>query len=212
MRLRATLLSLLFGSLVSAAIIDRIAIVVNNGIIKDSDIERYIRVTSFLDAAPFSVNSSTRKDAANHLIDQLLIRREISLGGYGSATDQEAEAQLDQLVKQRYRSEQSLDNTLKRYGLDQLQLREQFKWQLTVLRFVDVRFKPAAFVTDEQIQSYYNEHEAALHQQYPGRTAEYLRPDIENILRGEQVNKLFFDWLDDQKKESKIKYLEEGLR
>ena len=212
MRYRALMLFCLATALASATIIDRIAIVVNNGIIKDSDIDRDIRVTGFLNSGKMDLSLASRKEAANHLIEQIFIRREISLGGYGAATPEEASQQLQQLESQRYRSQVAFNQALQRYDINELEMREHFQWQLTVLRFIDLRFKPAVLVTDEQIQTYHREHAADLRKQFPGKTLDELRPQIEDNLRGEQVNQLFFAWLDQQRKDSKIKYLEESLR
>src|SRR2546421_3945481 len=41
---------------------------------------------------------------------------------------------------------------------------------LTVLRFIDVRFKPAVLVTDDEIEKYYRDHAAALRREYPSKS------------------------------------------
>jgi hypothetical protein len=80
----------------------------------------------------------------------------------------------------------------------------QFQWQLTVLRFIDVRFQPAVVVSDQEIATYYREHpsKASLND---------MRDKIHDILGGEKVNQLFFAWLDDQRKEVKISFREGSL-
>jgi hypothetical protein len=205
-------LVLLAQSLVYAVIIDRIAVVVGNSIIKDSDIERDIRVTSFLDGQPLDLSTAKRKEAVTHLIDQVFIRQEIQVGGYPVATLQQADVQLDRLKKQRFRTEPSLEQALKHYGLTDLELRTHFRWQLTVLKFIDVRFKPAVLVTDDEIEKYYRQHAAALQREYPGKSMDDIRDHIRDILTAEGVNKQFFAWLDEQRSNTKIRYLEESLR
>jgi len=198
--------------LMHAVIIDRIAVVVGNSIIKDSDIDRDIRVTSFLDGRPLDITPARRKEALGHLIDQVFIRREIQIGSYPIATLQEADAQLDRLKKQRFKTQAAYEAALKRYGLTELELRTQFQWQLTVLRFIDTRFKPAVLVSDDEIEKYYREHAAALRRQYPGKSLDDLRDHIRDILTAEGVNQQFFAWLDAQRSETKVKYLEASLR
>jgi len=194
-----------------AVIIDRIAIVVGNAIIKDSDIQRDIRVTDFLNSAPLDLTIAARKKAANRLLDQIFIRREIRIGAYPTATLAEADRQLASLKKQRFRSEASYQQALRRYGLTELELRTQFQWQLTVLRFIDLRFKPAVMVTDEDVENYYHAHAAALRREHPGESVDDLHDQIRDILSGERVNQQFFAWLNDQRKENKIQYREESL-
>lgn len=212
MRARATLMLVLAQSLVYAVIIDRIAVIVGSSIIKDSDIERDVRVTSFLDGQPLNLSLAKRKQAIGHLIDQVFIRNEIQIGSYPLATLQEADEQLDRLKKQRFRTQAAFEQALKRYGLTELELRTQFQWQLTVLKFIDARFKPAVLVTDDEIEKYYQQHAAALKRQYPGKSLDDLRDQIRDILTAEGVNKEFFAWLDEQRSGTKIQYVEENLR
>ena len=211
MRRRAVAVSLVFNCLALAVIIDRIAVIVGNSIVKDSDIDRDIRVTSFLNNQPLNLTSTTRKQAASRLIDQIFIRREIRIGDYPITTPEEADRQLEGLKKQRFRTEAEFQQALRRYGITNLDLRTQFQWQLTVLRFIDVRFKPAVLITDDQIEKYYHDHAAALRKQYPGKSLDDFREQIRDILTGEQVNQQFFAWLDDQRKNSKIVFREESL-
>jgi|SRR5580658_1301896 hypothetical protein len=203
---------LLFAVLAHAVVIDRIAILVNGKIIKQSDIDRDTRVTEFLNRERLNLSAGTRKAAANRLIDQVFIRGDLELGGYPEATLSDADRELDLIKAQRYPNSAAFNRVLASYGLTQLDLRTEFQWQLTVLSFIDRRFKPAAVVSDEEIQNYFAEHRAALERANPGKTAlDDFRQQIENTLSGEKVNQLFFSWLDEQRKQAKIQYLEEGF-
>jgi hypothetical protein len=187
-----------------AVIIDRIAIIVGNSIVKDSDIDRDLRVTAFLNGQPLDLGDAARKKAAGRLIDQVFIRREIRIGDYATATLQEADQQLGDLKKQRFKTDAAFEQSLRRYGLTELDLRTLFQWQLTVLRFIDVRFKAAVLVTDDEVAAYYHAH--------PSKASlDDMRDKIRDILTGERVNKLFFAWLDEQRKDVKIRFREESL-
>jgi hypothetical protein len=213
MRYRIAMLLILTSYLAPAVIIDRIAIVVGKAMVKDSDIERDIRVTDFLNGDPVSFSPAERKNAANRLIDQTFIRREIRVGDYSTATAEDAEKQLEVMKREKFRTDAAYQSTLHRYGLTELELKEQFQWQLTVLQFVDARFKPAAYVSDAEIEKYYKEHSLALRRQFPGKSSlSDLRSDIQNIIAGERVNQLFFSWLDEQRKQMKIQYFEASLQ
>ena len=209
---RATILLLLAHSLLYSVIIDRIAVIVGDSIIKDSDIDRDIRVTSLLNNQPLDLTPAKRKDAVSHLIDQIFIRKEIEIGSYPVATYQEADAQLQRLIRDRYKSQPAFNQVLNGYGLTELDLRTHFKWQLTVLKFIDVRFKPAVLITDDEIEKYYRQHAAALQREYPGKSLDDLHDKIHDILTAEGVNQQFFAWLDDQRKTTKIQYLEASLK
>jgi hypothetical protein len=213
MHLRILMTGLLCNCLAYPVIIDRIAVRVGNSIIKDSDIDRNLRVTDFLNDQPLNMNNEARREASKRLIDQVFIRREIQLGDYPRATWEEADQQLDRLKKERYKTQDALQSAIHRYGLVEPDLRFEFHWQLTVLRFIDLRFKPAVLVTDEEIQKYYREHQAALRRANPGKNSlDDLRDQIRDILAGEKVNEQFFAWLDDQRKSNKVEFYEESLR
>jgi len=182
----ALLLPLIANFAVSGVLIDQIAIVVDKSIIKDSDIERDIRITEFLNNEPLNLKLAERKKTANKLIDQTFIRSEIRAGDYPTATVEEANTQLDSLIKKRYPSPSAFQHALKIYGLEETDLRDQFRWQLTVLHFIDSRFKPAVEMPE---------------------AGSMIESKVE-----EEVNHLFFSWLDQQHKNAKITFLEEGLQ
>ena len=213
MRWRVLITGVLCGCLAYPVIIDRIAVRVDNAIIKDSDIDRNIRVTEFLNDQPLNMNNEARREAGKRLIEQAFIRQEIRLGDYPQATWEEADQQLDRLKKERYKTQDAMQAAIRRYGLVEPDLRFEFRSQLTVLRFIDLRFKPAVLITDEEIQKYYREHRTALVRAHPGKNSlDDLRDEIRDTLAGEKVNEQFFAWLDDQRKNNKVEIYEESLR
>jgi hypothetical protein len=205
---------LLFSAAISASavIIDRIAIVVNQHIIKDSDINRDVRVTDFLNGAELNFGDAARKKAANRLLTQQFIRQEIRIGDYPSASTQQADKELSDLISNRFKTQTDFQQALSRYGLTRAELEMYFQWQLTVLDFIGARFKPAVYVTGKEVEAYYDAHAAALARKYPGKSPTQLREEAHDILAGEQVNKQFYSWLDQQRKNAKIHYLEESLQ
>jgi hypothetical protein len=196
----------------NAAIIDRIAIIVGDNIIKDSDIDRDLRITEFLNEQPLTLADAARKEAADRLINQMLIRHEIRTGEYPFASLEQAEQELHALITRRYKTHFTFEQALHRYGITEQELEIYFQWQLTVLDFINARFKPAVYITGQQIRKYYSEHAAALEREYPGQSFDQLRDRIRDILTGEQVNEEFFAWLNQQRSSSKIQYLEGNLQ
>jgi hypothetical protein len=83
----------------------------------------------------------------------------------------------------------------------------QLLWQLTVLRFIDERFRPGILLTDEEVRDYYNLHLAELKREYPKEQGyEALAPRIRTSLEGERINQQFETWLDDARKRDRIEY------
>lgn len=201
-----------FAIAASGVVIDQIAIVIGNSIIKDSDIDRDLRGTDFMNGAPLDLSDAARKKAASRLIDQVFIRREIESGDYPDASWKQTDEQIKRLVRQRFKTQAAFDAALRRYGFTDIDLRTLVQWQLTILSFINIRFKPAVLVTDEEIQKYYNEHAAALAREHPGKSLDDLREQIRQTLTGQGVNQQFFAWLDEQRKSNKIEYLEASLK
>ena len=120
------LLSFLLATAASAVVVDRIAVIVEKRVIKTSDIEREVRVTQFLNAEPLDLGTEARKQAAERLIDQAIIRREIEAGGYSMASEEDAARMLEQVKKERSGSAAA------KYGLTEDQLLRHLRWQVTV--------------------------------------------------------------------------------
>ena len=161
--MRRLILLLTFCGALNAAgvVIDRIAAIVGNHAIKLSDISRDLRITAFLNRTSTTETADAKRKSADRLVDQELIRQEIATGGYGRATDADAAALLRQITQSRYGgSDARLRQALVQYGLTEDELCAQLLWQLTVLRFIDERFRPGVLVTEDQVRSYYDEHPA----------------------------------------------------
>jgi len=207
MLIRCVVALFLAVALARAVIVDRIAIVAGKKIIKDSDIASELRLTAFLNQEPFALTPDARKKAAKRLLEQGLIRDELEAGDYPKATFAETQDTLKALIKSRYRTEAAYKNALVVYGISEEDLKARLLWQLTVLRFIDARFRSAAFVTDEEIRQYYDSHKREF-----GSDITASRGKIEELLAGERTNKAFYDWLDRKREETAVRYLEDSLK
>ncbi|MGI8989130.1 MAG: hypothetical protein ACR2I2_06045 [Bryobacteraceae bacterium] len=196
-------------SLQSAVVLDRIAVVVGKHAIKASDIERDLRLTEFLNREKLDLDADARHKAAERLIDQTIIRDEIANGGYSRPTDADVAALLNQLRKDRFGgSESRLRETLSSYGLSENRLRAQLLWQLTVLKFIDQRFRAGVLVTDDEVREYFDQHLASLKREYPKDNGfEALAPEIRASLEGERVNTNFTNWIEQARKRNRIEYM-----
>lgn len=197
----------------SAVILDRIAVIVGNHVIKTSDIQRDLRVTAFLNRQSLALTAQAKRQSAERLIDQEIIRQEILTGEYRRPPESEAGALEKQLIHDRFGdSEARLRQDLARYGLSEEQLRSQLLWQLTVLQFIDQRFRPEVYVSDEEVRAYYDQHQAELRKQHPeNSTFDALKEQIRQLLEGEQINQKFLAWLDEARKRYHIEYKQEAF-
>ena len=198
----------LCAMLPGAVVLDRIAVIAGTHVIKASDIDRDIRLTNFLNRAVLNFDPSSRREAADRLITQQIIRDEIVSGGYRRPPESEAAELEAQLRRDRFGgSEQRLRETLQRYGLTEAALREQLLWQITVLQFIDERFRAEAIVTDDDVRNYYNQHGTELQREHPKNNSyEALAPQIRTSLEGERINRGFNDWLDQMRKSYRVEF------
>jgi len=190
-----------------AVIVDRIAIVMGKKIIKDSDIVEDLRLTAFLNGETPAFTAAARKKSAERLVEQTLIREEVESGDHPWATIAQTQSTLEILVKSRFRTDAAYKSDLTRYEITEQELKDRLRWQLTVLRFIDSRFRSAAYASDDEIKQYYD-----AHRQQFGSGMDASRAKIEEILTGEKTNKAFYEWLDHRKQSAPIRYLEEGLK
>jgi peptidyl-prolyl cis-trans isomerase SurA len=191
-----------------AVILDRIAVIAGTHVIKTSDIERDIRLTDFLNRAPLDLKTSAKREAAERLITQEIIRDEIVSGGYRRPPEAEAVDLEAQLRRDRFGgSEPRLVEGLQHYGLTRAELRGQLLWQITVLQFIDERFRGGVVVTVDEVRDFYDGHYAELRQQYPKDDSfEALEPKIQTMLEGQRINQSFNEWLDQARKNYAVEF------
>jgi len=196
-----------------AVVLDRIAVIAGTHVIKTSDILRDIRLTQFLNREPLSITSATKHEAAERLITQDIIRQEIISGGYQRPPEGEGAALEVQLRRDRFGNlSQRMHDALQKYGLTESELRERLLWQITVLQFINQRFRAGIVVTDDDIRKYYDQHSAELRKQQPKDSGlEALTPKIKELLEGERINQSFDEWLDQTRQGYRVEFKQEAF-
>lgn len=213
--MRRFLLLLMVAGVSSAVVVlDRMAVIVGKHVVKTSDIDWDLRVTEFLNRESLDLSPQAKRQSAERLIDQEIIRQDIVTGNYRRPPDSDATALQSQLRRDRFGgSDVRMREALQRYGISEEQLRAQLLWQLTVLRFIDQRFRPAVTVTDEEVRAYYDPHLAELRRQYPeDNSFEALEPKIRSLLEGQRINEAFNQWLEQARKRYRIEYRQEAFQ
>jgi len=123
-----------------AAVVDRIAIVIGKRVVTESEVLDDLRLTEFINGEALDLGPAARRAAADHLVDQELIRRELEMSGYANAPAGEADASLRKFRQTRFPSVAAYRAALREYGIDEEQLKQRLLWQLTAIRFTDFRF------------------------------------------------------------------------
>jgi peptidyl-prolyl cis-trans isomerase SurA len=197
-----------------AAIIDRIAVSVGNRVITATDLDREIRITAFLNNAKPDLSAANKRTTAGRMVDQTLIRSEIEVSRYLFPTEGEVDAALKEL-KNGYPDESAYRAALAQYGISEDDLKARLLWQLTLVRFIDARFRPGIQIGADEIQKYFNEHvRPTFDQAHPGKSASLddYREGIEQTLTGEAANQQVEQWLKDARARTRIDYHEEVFR
>jgi hypothetical protein len=192
-----------------ATILDRVAVVVGDSIITGQQILDEIRIAAFLGGLKPDYGLDARRSAAERLIRQTLIRREMDASHYPLPDPSEADPLEQQIVAQ-YGGEKAYEAALARYGLTRDDVRSQLLWQLTTLRFIDFRFRPAVHVPNSAVEDYYDQQVAKWKAE--GRknipSLENSRDRIEEILTAQRVDRALDAWLSDARKQVNISYHE----
>lgn len=140
------LLALTILSLPAAAqgVIDRVAVVVGTTVITESEVLQEARLTALLNQEPLDVGPAARRAAAERLVDQQLIRNEMRIGAYPPPSGAEIDEMLANLKREHSLTDAQFRAALDKYGVTEEKLRRHLSWQLSALRFTDVRFSGGA--------------------------------------------------------------------
>jgi peptidyl-prolyl cis-trans isomerase SurA len=202
---------LLWTSMAFAAVVDRIAVTVGNQVITETEILREIALTAFLNGEKPSFTPENKRKAADQLVEQKLVRREMDMSRYPAATDEQSGELMAKTAKN-VGGEAALDKQLAVVGLTREDLEKHLLWQLTLVRFIDVRFRPAIQVTQQDIQDYYRKE--ILPKQKPGETVRFgeVRDRILATLSAQRADQQLDEWLKHAKEASRIDYKPEAFQ
>jgi peptidyl-prolyl cis-trans isomerase SurA len=202
-----------FPAVLFPEIIDRIVITAGNQVITQSQVEEEIRVTAFLNREKVDLSADAREQAAGRLTEQALIKREMDLSRYPLPELSDTGESLESL-KAMYPSETDFQEALQSYGITADELTRRLWWQLTLLRFIDYRFRPGIQIPATDVQAYYRQQVSEWEQKgtKPIPTIEDSRDQIEEILTQKRIDQALEQWIKDTRSQVTINYLDPALR
>ena len=215
MRLAHSISLLLVAAGLHAEIVDRIAVSVGNQAITTSDLDREIRVTAFLNRSQPDFNSAARHATADRMVEQRLILRELDNSRYPIPPASEIDPILEKFKKDNFLSEEDYFRALASAGIADQQVRDELLWQRRLLLFIDVRFRPSAQVSEQDIEDYfYKTVEPAAEAAHPGQpvTLDEYRDRIQEKLTGDQVDKQMTAWLQNARQRSEVVFHPEAFQ
>ena len=185
-----------------AAIVDRMAVIVGQQTITQLQLDEEIRVTALLNQRPVARDAETRRAAADRLVEQLLIRREMEQSRYPLPSEQDVNQYVEQIRTQNG-GQAGLAKALATHDLTESSLRQHLESQLVALRFIEYRFQPDAAVSDEDI-------EAAYRRQASDKKTP--RESIRAMLSEERTDAALNAWLAETRRQINIVYLDKSLQ
>lgn len=210
-----TAVALLFFACLAgrAETIDRIAVTLDQSVIAVSEIVEHVRVAAFLDQKPPVFTAESLSAAAGRLVEQHLIRREMAIANYGSPSADSVAKLVDSIVA-RFESKNAYERSLAEAALDEATLREHLQWQLTVIRFVDLRFRPAVRFTEEEIESFYNgafSEEWKRNSTVPLPSLDAVHDTVEQRLTAREVDRALEKWIEQARAQASIQIREAAI-
>jgi len=139
MRLASLVIASAFAA-TAQNVIDRIAVVVGNQVITESEVILEARLTAFFNREPLDLSAGQLKAAAERLVDQQLIRNEMQIGGFPMPAETGGDDALRKFRQDNYPSVAAFRASLAKYGLTEAELKRHLLWQAAALRFADQRF------------------------------------------------------------------------
>jgi hypothetical protein len=213
MRAAAAILVLL-AAIAPGETLDRVAVRVGKDAITESALRRHLRMEAFIARKTPELSPESRRKAAERLIDQTLIRRELELNRFAPPASADVETQIGQLMKARQEDAAALNASLESYGFSLDDLRSEIQYQIMLLRFVDFRFSAGVLVTDAEIQEEYEKDVVpeAQRRNVPAPSADEARSDIVKLLTYRKTNTALEQWLAQARQQVKIHIFEEAFR
>jgi len=191
---RLPLLLLLLAAPAFAVTVDRIAAVIDQQVLTVSEVSQLAEVRFFPRVAGRN-DDDYRHDILEALIAQALRYRDVERFGAQDIPKDSIEARLVE-IQHRFASPAELDAALAHAELTPDELRTLIKRQLQVEAYIQERFAPLIFVSNDDIASYYN---GPWRQQRVARGLAVppladVREEIRTLIRSRQLDQQIETW------------------
>lgn len=207
--MRFALLLLLVG-LLNGELVDRVAVAVGNKVITESEIGLRIRLTAFQNTVVPDYSLAARRLTAQRLVEQKLIEREMEIGHYPNLPQERAKALMGEYLNSNFNADApDMAAVLMEYALVPQDLKTDLARQSDLLTFLNLRFRPAVQVTDEDARKYFEQKTPP--DSRNDQTFATLRGSIERQLTTEQADRDLDAWLADQQQRTRIVYVDRDL-
>jgi hypothetical protein len=197
----------------AAEIVDRIAVSIDKQIITASQILEEIRVTAFLNRSDPDFSPAEKRRAADRLVEQMLIKRAMEISRYPIPPQDAANELLTNVIEQSG-NDATYRQALERYGITADELKDHLWWQVTTLRFIDYRFRPAIQISDADLRDAYQKQVAEWKQRgvQPVPGFEESRDALAKIVTEQRVDEALNTWMAETRKQVNIAYRKDAFQ
>jgi len=211
-RLGLLLITAVFA--ISGEILDKLVITVGRQVITELQVDEEIRVTAFLNHETVARTRGERREAADRLIQQVLVLREMKLSHYPLPQPEAVEKYFEE-VRAGFGNGNDFAKALAKYEVKEATLKEHLGQQLATMQFVEYRFRPDMEVSEAEIEGYYRREIGQRKANQAGPTVPTLeasRAAIREALIEERTNQILDNWLEEERKQINIVYLDASLQ
>jgi parvulin-like peptidyl-prolyl isomerase len=187
--------------LTAAEIVDRIVAVVDRYAITLTEAEQTVELAKFRGNDALALS-----DAVESLIESHLIEREVKRYPGIQVSSDDIRLAVESL-RESYPSADDFRRAVELQGLTDAGLEQLLKKQLTISLYLDRRFRSLVYVTEEEIQKFYEEELVprlvAAGKDAPGRQS--VEDGIRSVLVERKFNERVEQWIESLKSRSRIR-------
>lgn len=185
------------GPLARAETLDRVVASVDSRAITQHDVETEYRFEQFAEGEmPVAPGAAALAEVRDRLVDQQLLADEAESSTVQTPTT-EASGDLEE-IRKKFSTPSAYAAALKATGLDESEILRRLRRRDRILKMIDQRLRPDAWVSDVEIQDYYTNTflpEYQRKRQGAAPSLESVTDEIRKILTEKKINQLLDEWL-----------------
>lgn len=203
------LLSFLAVNPIEAQIVDRMLATVNGELITESEVCWELALDPEL--KPLELTAENKRLMLERVIDQRILRQEAAKIPQNPPTDEQIREYADKELILSFGSQEALQARARTVGLDLATLREILSHRLTLLKYIDFRFRSFVLVDPAEVERHYREVALPRMRNRGGhiRPVEEMRAEIVALLSEEKINAELDRFLDEARAQAQIVRLAE---
>jgi hypothetical protein len=190
--------------------VDQILVLVNDEVITKSDLLWSLALDPQAPNPAAAVSGDVLRQKLDIMVDERLVSQEAARIPASEVTEPEIRKKRTDLIA-RFKSEAAFRERVGSVGLTPDRIDELLRQRILIERFVDFRFQTFVFVTEPEIQKYYDETlapDVRRRGQVPP-PLDKVRDNINSILKAEKVNDELDRWLSATRQRADIVVLAE---